>query len=144
MKTFLITIAFFATTLLSAQTLKQDDLKNALASDDTVAFKKLITKDTKNACLSLGNSSYNLLALTIKTGATNCFNSLLEQKPNLEKACANKTPLMYAVKYGELNMVKALIKAGANPKTTTSSGRTALDYAKKYKKEEIATYLESL
>ena len=51
---------------------------------------------------------------------------------------------MYAVKYGNLGMTKALIQAGANLKAENSNGKTALYYAEKYQQKEIATYLESL
>lgn len=144
MKTILAIFTIFCTTFITAQTIKENDLKYALSSDNVENFQKLVTPKTKTDCFKIGNSSYSLLALTIKTGAKNCFDYLLTQKIDVEKACAGKTPLMYAVKYNNLNMVKALIKAGANTKAKTGSGRTALDYAKKYKRQEIATYLESL
>lgn len=51
---------------------------------------------------------------------------------------------MYAVKYGRLDFVKSLVEAGAKLEVKNDKGLTALDYAKKYKQDEIATYLAAL
>lgn len=142
MKTIFLSIILLATTFLSAQTLS-DDFKMVLQIDSTERFKILLDKADKNACYETGNSSYTLLAITIKLGATNCFNHLLAQQADIEKICAGKTPLMYAVKYGKLDMAKALVTAGANPNAENSKGKTALDYAKKYDQKALQSYLES-
>lgn len=143
MKNFLFVTVFMLTSILSAQSLS-NDLKLALRSDDAKAFSKLIAEGNLNACFDLGNSSYTLLALTIKLDAVQCFKTLIEKGVDLEKACSSKTPLMYTAKYGNLDMAKALIKAGADLKTENYKGRTALDYAKKYEQKEIYEYLKSI
>ncbi|MEM5563583.1 ankyrin repeat domain-containing protein [Psychroserpens sp. AS72] len=80
----------------------------------------------------------------MKSNANDCFQLLLDEKVNLEKVCTSKTPLMYAVKYGRLDFVKSLVEAGAKLEVKNDKGLTALDYAKKYKQDEIATYLAAL
>ncbi|MFK7832915.1 MAG: ankyrin repeat domain-containing protein [Winogradskyella sp.] len=143
MKHLLFTILLAATSISSAQSVP-DDFKYALKNDDAKAFSKALSADNMNSCYEAGNSNYTLLALTIKFGAKDCFEALITKKADVEKACASKTPLMYAVKYGNLDMVKALIKSGADYKFENSSGRTAMAYAKKYEQKEIYEYLKLL
>jgi ankyrin repeat protein len=115
-----------------------------LKSDTIETFKTLVTNEHINTCFEAANSDYTLLALTIKLNAADCFQYLLERKADLEKSCTGKTPLMYAVKYGNLDMTKALIEAGAKLDFVNASGRTALDYAIKYEQKEIYDYLKTL
>ena len=82
--------------------------------------------------------------MTIKLKANSCFGFLLENKVNFEKISSGKTPLMHAVKNGKLDMVKALINAGADKLAENDATKTALDYAIRYKRKDIQTYLESL
>lgn len=143
MKIFIITTALFITSIVSGQSLSID-FKAPLETDNAETFKALVNDDNLNACFDVRDSSYSLLILSIKGNAINCFNVLLDKKIDLEKVCTSKTPLMYAVKYGKLEMVKALANEGANVKAKTDSGKTALYYAKKYDQNEIEKYLESL
>ncbi len=143
MKSIVIVLAFMLTGISFGQSLSED-FKHTLKSDNVETFKTLLTEENLNTCFEAGNSNYTLLALTIKFDANSCFESLLEKNVDLEKVCSTKTPLMYAVKYGSLEIAKALIEAGAKLDTENSSGRTALDYAKKYEQKEIYEYLKSL
>jgi len=143
MKTISIMLVLFITSIVSGQSLSKD-FKAPLETDNAQTFKVLVNEDNLNACFDIGDSSYSLLILSIKGNAINCLKVLLDQKVDLEKVCTSKTPLMYAVKYGKLEMVKVLIRAGASVKTKTESGKTALDYAKKYDQGEIESYLQSL
>jgi len=56
----------------------------------------------------------------------------------------NKTPLMYAAKYGHLDIAKLLLKSGAKKDLLSPKGKTALDYAKKYEQEAIISFLKSI
>ena len=143
MKTTFLILALIFTSFISAQSLSSNFI-TALKTDDAKTFIKLLNDDNINACYETGNSVYTFLALSIKLDSENCFKVLLDKKADLEKACSSKTPLMYTTKYGDLEKAKALIKAGVNPKAENSKGRTALDYAKKYKQKELAEYLESI
>ena len=62
----------------------------------------------------------------------------------LNKICEDKSPLMYATKYGNIKYVKKLIENGAEINLKNEEGKTALDYAKKYEQTEIVHYLESI
>lgn len=143
MKKLIFALSLFVTTITTAQSIS-NEIKSALKSDDAKALEILITSHNINTCYEIKGATYSLLALSIKLDSKACFKLLLEKKADLEKACTSKTPLMYAVKYGNLKMAKALVKYGANAKTENSSGRTALDYAKRYEHKELQNYLESL
>jgi len=97
-----------------------------------------------NACYDQKGSTFSLLGLSIKLKAKDCLNYLLIQENiNVNKACDNMSPLMYATKYNQLETVKKLIKAGADP-DIEYKGKTAAFYAKRYKRTEIAEFLASL
>lgn len=143
MKNIIIVFTLIISSIGTSQTVS-NDIKSALQSDDDEALSKLITSHNINTCYEIKDATYTLLAISIKLEAKACFKVLLEKKADLEKTCTSKTPLMYAVKYGNLKMAKALVKSGANVKSENSSGRTALDYAKRYEQKELQSYLESL
>ncbi len=111
--------------------------------DDVIQFEKIIKTENIeiNQCFKVKNSTYNLLALSIKINTPKIFERLLEKMPDIEAVCSGKTALMYASKYGRLEMAKKLVKKGANLKAT-NKGQTALDYAKKYEKQELINYLK--
>jgi len=133
--------------VLALQSQAQELSKDAYLAfnhDNPSALKSQLEYKNLNQCYESGTTSYTLLALSIKTGATQCFNLLVsEENSDLNKYCSGKTPLLYAAKYGKLNMLKKLLAAGADP-TITHKNRSALDYAKKYKQKEIVAYLEKL
>ena len=144
-KTIKLTIVFVLTLIVNTTAQNEKlSIREILKADDAVALKERINVENINECINYGEVSYNLLSLSIKYKKQNCFDMLLKEGANPERSCGTKSPLLYAAKYGELTMLKALIKAGANPKQKNIQGRTALDYAKKYGQKEITTYLESL
>lgn len=142
MKKLLFFALFIITTFATAQNLN-DDLKNMLKTDNATALKKYINSKNINNCYKIEDAEYTILALAIKTNAKSCLTTLLAEKANVEKACADKTPLMYTAKYGRLDMAKSLVKAGVKLRARNSKGRSALDYAKKYDKQEIIKYFTS-
>ena len=142
MKTILTTLFFCITLNFSAQKVTSN-IRYALKKDNAQALKKELRKDNLNNCFAVDNSTYTLLNLALKLNSKDCFLLLLKEEANVNKVCAGKTPLLYAAKYGRLEMAKLLIKNGADAKITYR-GRTALAYAKKYKNTALVTYLESL
>lgn len=111
--------------------------------ENNIAFlEDFITAENIDDCYELGNAQYNLLAISIKLDAPASFEYIVDHA-DLEKVCSGKTALMYATKYGHLEMVQALIEKGADPSAMYKS-RTAIDYAKKYKQQEILDYLQSI
>lgn len=142
MKKITILFIVFSIGMTKAQITKQD-IKNFYESDNAKGLKKLITNENKNNCIELGNSEYTLLAIAIRTNNIKIFNMLLDNKVDLEKACSSKSPLMYTAKYGNIKMAEQLLKAGAKINTKNYKGRTAFDYAKKYKQKELYEFLKN-
>jgi len=142
-----VILTLIITIVLALQSQAQELSKDAylaFKNDNPSALKSQLEYKNLNQCYEAGTSSYTLLALSIKTGATQCFNLLVsEENSNLDKNCSGKTPLLYAAKYGRLNMLKKLLAAGADP-TITHKNRSVLDYARKYEQEGIIAYLEKL
>ncbi len=140
MKTLITLILVLFMSALHAQELTKDTYL-AFKNDNVSALKSQITGQDVNSCLDVKDSAYTLLGLAIKMEATASLDYLIAQKGiDLDKACTGKTPLLYTAKYGHLDMMKSLLAAGADPKIT-NKGRTLLDYAKKYKQQEIVDFL---
>lgn len=135
-------ILLLSVTMANAQNLS-NDLKKAFKTDDVVLFKNVIKQDKidRDSCLLLEEKQYSLFALSIKTGSVKILQELISTKADVNKICDDKSPLMYAAKYGEIEAAKALIKAGAKVDLKNNEGRTALDYARKYDKKEMITFL---
>lgn len=54
---------------------------------------------------------------------------------------AKQTPLYYAARKGHLEMCKALIEKGCDVNHLDSSNKTAVEYAKKSKFQDVVDYL---
>ena len=98
----------------SAQTPMSQSVLSALKSDNVQAFLDALNDDGLANCYSYKNSNYAPLAMTIKAGASDTFKALLKKGVDVEKSCSSKSPLMYAAKYGQLEMAQLLVKAGAD------------------------------
>lgn len=142
MKTKMITCIAFLTITLSglAQELTKD-MYLAIKNDNTSALKSQLQDNALNNCYTIKETAYGLLALSAKAGAIECFDMLLNTEGiDVTVNCTGKTPLLYAAKYGHLEMVKKLVAAGADT-SYSNKGKTALDYAKKYEHEDVINYL---
>jgi len=108
------------------------------------SFAFLTAQDlTKDIFLAFKGDNVSALKsqLSIKTNAFNCFSYLLASKNlDLNKTCGGKTAAQYTAKYGNLEMLKQLNEAGAEF-SNKINGRSVLDYAKKYKQDEIISFL---
>ncbi|MEX0275372.1 MAG: ankyrin repeat domain-containing protein [Flavobacteriaceae bacterium] len=121
-----------------------DNQLKAIHDGNIAVLDTFVNSDNLNDCYEVKNSSYGFLAISIKMKSLASLKYFVEKGADLEVVCTGKTPLMYSVKYGRLEMVKYLIGMGAKPDAKTLSGRTALSYAKKYKQLEIEAYLLGL
>lgn len=118
------------------------EIKMMFKNDDISNFDKIINKENINKCYPIEEFSYSLLALSIKMNKPNVFKKLINEKANLDLICDDKTPLMYTVKYGNVDFAKLLLENGANKKAISNKGNTALDYAKKYDQKELIKILD--
>lgn len=144
MKKIFLTILLIASTFMFSQKIT-DKMKNAIETDnpDSLIQEIKVQKLSLNECYELKEKSYSLFAIAIKLDKPKMFSELINQKADLNKICEDKSPPMYAVKYGKINMVKQLIEAGADINVKNSEGAKAFHYAQKYQQKEIEEYLKS-
>ena len=93
----------------------------------------------------LGGRGSNIMHF-IKSGNFNQFKNLIEENSNLninEEDKRGYTPLTYACKYGDLDMVELLLDKGANIDYITSSRLTPLGEAAEYGFVDIVQFLIS-
>jgi hypothetical protein len=121
------------------------DVLNAIINGEVALLDKKVPANTLNTCFKV-EKSYPIcyVSLSIENNSFASLQYFVEKGANLETACFDKTPLMYAVKYGHLEMVKYLLEKGADINKVSVEGKTALDYAKKYRHLKIEAYLKTL
>ncbi|MGI9546026.1 MAG: ankyrin repeat domain-containing protein [Flavobacteriaceae bacterium] len=106
-------------------------------------LEKLISQGSVNACLSIPKGKkYGYLAMSIKLKSMRSLQFFVQNGADVELVCADKTPLMYAAKYGQLEMVKYLLEQGADP-NVFYRGKRAFNYARQYHHFAIAKYLKT-
>ncbi|WP_438968627.1 ankyrin repeat domain-containing protein [Nonlabens sp.] len=131
------------TLLLTLLSYGQQELATAMKNDDVVLLNQNITDSNKNDCIEINGTDYTLLAIAIKLDSKKIFEELItSHKVDLDNICEDKTPLMYAVKYGKEEMVIKLLEAGVNTDKTSKKGKTVLYYAEKYDQKSIAKILK--
>lgn len=120
-------------------------IAEAILKDDSSALKKLINHKNVKMCFEYqDNYPISLLSFSLEARSLDCAKLLIDEGSDLELACYDKTPLMYAVKYGHMVMVKYLIEKGVDVNKVSVEWNTALDYARRYKHPEIEVYLQKL
>lgn len=108
----------------------------------TENLKHLITVDHINECVGVADSKkYSYLAISIKLKSMKSLRYFVENGADIEGVCADKTPLMYAAKYGQIEMVEYLVQKGADLRATYK-GKTALSFARQFYQREIIKYLK--
>jgi len=150
MKTVLILLLTACSFIAAAQEMPAS-LNEAIKTDDATKLVALVTKDNINNCYTEKGWGYSLLAQTIRANAKKCFDYLIAQGADANRACDGYVPpLMHAAKYGRLEMVKILVAKGAktdyqyNGDYELADGETPLTYAQKNNQAEVAAYLQSL
>ena len=145
MKHFILSIFFLVSSIDFSQSINEK-LKQSIETEKIEELQKELKNQnyTINECFQLKEKPYSLFAIAIKLEREKIFNYLIEQKADVNKICEDKSPLMYAVKYGNLHFVRKLVEAGANINLVNEEGRSAIDYAKKYEQKEILEYLQSI
>ena len=107
----------------------------------TENFKHLIAADRINECVGVEDSKkYNYLAISIKLKSMKSLRYFVENGADIEGVCADKTPLMYAAKYGRLEMARYLVQQGADL-NATFKGQNALNFARQFHQRDITKYL---
>lgn len=143
MKTLIISSFLILAVFSSKAQNLSSNLKQAFKTDDISLFKRALQEDkiVVDSCLLLEQKPYSLFAISIRSKSIKILQDLILIKADVNKICDDKSPLMYAAKYGELEAAKALVKAGANIGLKNREGKTALDYARKYEMKDLIDYL---
>jgi ankyrin repeat protein len=147
MHTWIKNSIFLGTILWTGIACYGQELTNEIAWNikygNTEQLEKLISPESVNGCFKVADSKkYSYLAMSIKLKSMKSLQYFIEKGADIEGVCADKTPLMYAAKYGQFEMVKYLIEKGADPKKAYR-GDTALDFAIKYRHPNIKNYLKA-
>jgi len=132
----LFTSILFVSTFLG---LHSQDLKDAMINGNLESIKVFIEKGNGLDDLHIGGR-YTLLCAGVKVGNVKIVSYLLEQGASTKALSNGKTPLMYAAKYGRLEIAKILLKNGTNIDFENARGVSALDYARKYDQSELVTF----
>lgn len=128
MKKVLFILALILAGTASAQDLTRE-MTIALKNDSPRDLKVLVNDANKNECFQAGTRKSTLLQLAIQMNSGDVIVYLLnEAKVNVNQACNDSTPLMWAAKFGNFSVVESLLDAGAD-KSIAIDGKTALDLA---------------
>jgi ankyrin repeat protein len=129
MKKVLFILALILAGTASAQDLTRE-MTIALKNDSPRDLEVLVNDANKNECFQAGTRKSTLLQLAVQMNSGDVIVYLVDRaKVNVDQACNDNTPLMWAAKFGKSNVVKSLLNAGAD-KSLTVDGKTALDLAK--------------
>jgi len=110
----------------------------------TENLEHLVTQGRVNECVGVADSKkYSYLAVSIKLKSMVALRYFIENGADIEGVCADKTPLMYAAKYGQLEMLQYLVAQGADL-NATYRGRTALSFARRFGRRDSIKYLREL
>ena len=122
-----------------------------------ILFSVLVSTVNANTTPEPGNENkYNVSELTTKKvapisiaiayGDVATVNKLIELGTDINEksGTTGMTPLMYAARYNNIELVKTLIAKGADTKAQSTTGFTALKYAELSKAVEVVNYLNSL
>ncbi|MEN8901599.1 MAG: ankyrin repeat domain-containing protein [Nonlabens sp.] len=128
MKKVLFILALILTGTAGAQDLTRE-MTIALKNDSPRDLKVLVNDANKDECFQVGKRKSTILQLAVQMNSGDVIVYLInEAKVNVNQACNNNTPLMWAAKFGNFTVVESLLKAGAD-KSIVVDGKTALDLA---------------
>lgn len=86
------------------------------------------------------------ISIAIAYGDVVTVNKLIELGSNINEksGTTGMTPLMYAARYNNVELVKTLIAKGADAKVRSAAGFTALKYAEISNAYQVVHFLKSL
>lgn len=142
MKHYLHSLLFVFMATVSLAQDRAERIYRAVANEHISALDKLVDSTNVNECLDFKGGSYVPLVFAFKKDAMESLDHLLKiPSIDINKSCTGKTPVLYAAKYGKLDILKKLIAHGADIRIT-NKGRSAIDYAKRYKHRDVYEYLK--
>lgn len=95
-------------------------------------------------CAGCKGAYEGALAGAVRKGDMADTEKFLGQGADVNAQWFGKTPVQVAAEEGRLDMVKFLVKKGADVNALSKFDKTALDYAEKAGKAEVVAYLATL
>lgn len=99
-------------------------------------------KDSKNYKVEKVVSDVNAFCISIAKGDTETVEKLITLGEDVNEKSNGMTPLMYAARFNRVEILQMLIANGANLKTKSEKGFTALKYAKLSSANDAVAILE--
>jgi len=127
MKNYILTAALAFGLIASANTMNERVLPSN--SDNTIVTT---TNGVSPFCQSISKNDIETVKKMIKMGE------------NVNKFSGGKSPLMYAARYNRVDMIKLLVKKGADLKAKDKNGHTALLYAKRARAIDAEALLKEM
>jgi len=114
MKNHILTAALAFGLIANANSIKENSLQNNLQKVTEISIV-----DVSPFCQSISKNDIDTVKKLIKMGV------------DVNKFSGGKSPLMYAARYNRIELIKLLVKKGADFKIKDEHGDTALVYAKR-------------
>jgi ankyrin repeat protein len=130
-------------TCVKAQTLN-DKLAKAISDKDTTMVETLLKQGADaNYKQKLGNVEMSLLILAVNKKNYKSVKLLVDHKAEVDwKDWFSTTALMYAANLGEINIIRYLLKNGADINAHDNQGNTVLSAAKEGNHPEVIKLIE--
>ena len=89
-------------------------------------------------------ASVSPFCLSIVKGDLDTVKKLIDLTADVNEKSNGMTPAMYAAKYNRVDILKLLVKHGAELKRKSEKGWTAMDYAKQSNATDVLVYLKNI
>ncbi len=103
-----------------------------------------MTADSHNYDLTNVKVKVNPFCMAIVKGDLEAVNKMIELGSDVNQKSEGMTPLMYAARYNRVDIIKVLVKKGANIKARDSKGYNAMKFAKLSNATDAIALLEEL
>ena len=141
MKKLLFIAALIVTGSVAAQDITTD-FAMAVKAGDMDQAKSFITEESVNECHDLTRKKVSMMVFILSTGNDELLKYAVEEKNgDVNIQCGKYTPLSWAAKNGSAETVAYLLQQGAD-KSIATKGKTAMDWAQYYKRNEIIALLD--
>ncbi len=110
----------------------------------SMSFATTVEMTTDSHNYDLTTNSVNPFCMAIVKGDLDTVKKMIEFGSDVNQKSEGMTPLMYAARYNRVDIIKVLVKKGANIKTRDSKGYNAMKFAKLSNATDAIALLEEL
>ncbi len=103
-----------------------------------------MTVYSHNNDLTMAEAKVSPFCMAIVKGDLDAVKKMIELGSDVNEKSEGMTPLMYAARYNRVDIIKVLVKKGANIKAKDSKGYNAMKFAKMSNAKEAVALLEEL